>query len=150
LLDVDLGLLSQGSAVEHIAVELKNRTKSFALRIIKLVRALPASSEGKVIGVQLLRCGTSVGANYRAVCRARSRAEFLAKLGLVIEEADESAFWLEILGESGLLPEKRLVELKSEANELVAILNASRTTARRILQSRINNPHSSIQKNGGI
>jgi four helix bundle protein len=117
--------------VEHIAIQLKKRTKLFALRIIKLVRALPMSSEGKVIGVQLLRCGTSVGANYRAVCRARSHAEFLAKLGIVIEEADESAFWLEMISDAGLLPEKRLVDLRSEAEQLVAILNASRTTARK-------------------
>jgi four helix bundle protein len=117
--------------VEHIAIQLKKRTKLFALRIIKLVRALPMSSEGKVIGVQLLRCGTSVAANYRAVCRARSHAEFLAKLGIVIEEADESAFWLEMISDAGLLPEKRLVDLRSEAEQLVAILNASRTTARK-------------------
>jgi four helix bundle protein len=91
--------------VEHIAVQLKNRTKAFALRIMKLVRALPMSSEGKVVGLQLLRCGTGVAANYRAVCRARSRAEFLSKLGVVIEEADESAFWLEMICEAGLLPE---------------------------------------------
>lgn len=97
-----------------------------------------------MIGVQLLRCGTSVAANYRAVCRARSRAEFLAKLGIVIEEADESEFWLEMLSEAGLLPEKRLCDLNSEANQLVAILNASRTTAKKGLHSRLNNQKSTI------
>lgn len=83
------------------------------------------------MGVQLLRCGTAVAANYRAVCRSRSRAEFLAKLGIVIEEADESAFWLEMIADAGLVPESRLVNLKSEADQLAKILNASRTTARR-------------------
>jgi four helix bundle protein len=89
--------------------------------------------------MQLLRSGTGVAANYRAVCRARSRAEFLSKLGVVIEEADESAFWLEMISESGLLPSKRLADLRSEAEQLVAILNASRTTARKALNSKINN-----------
>ena len=130
--------------MEHKAVELKERTKSFALGIIRLVRALPASSEGYVMGNQLLRSGTSVAANYRAVYRARSRAEFLAKLGIVIEEADESEFWLEMLSESGLIPEKRLRDLKSEASQLVAILNASRTTAKKGVHSTITNQKSTI------
>src|SRR5437762_1928494 len=130
--------------MEHRAVELKKPTQSFALRIIRLVRALPSTLEGRVISGQLLRSGTSVGANYRAVCRARSRPEFLAKLGVVIEEADESAFWLELLIETGLIPEKKLHDLKSEANQLVAIFNASRTTARKNVvhsnqQSKISN-----------
>ena len=130
--------------MEHIAVQLKNRTKLFALRIMKIVRALPVSSEGKVIGMQLLRCGTGVAANYRAVCRARSRAEFLSKLGIVIEEADESAFWLEMISEAGLLPSKRLADLRSEAEQLVAILNASRTTAKKAINSKFNTQKSTI------
>ncbi len=77
--------------------ELKERTKQFALRIIKLVESLPKTITGRAIGGQLVRCGTSVGANYRYACRGRSRAEFIAKLGIVVEEADESAFWLEVL-----------------------------------------------------
>jgi four helix bundle protein len=89
--------------------ELKQRTKQFALRVTKLVQALPKSVEGRAIGSQLMRCGTSVGANYRAACRARSKAEFIAKLGVVEEEADESAFWMELIIESGLI-ERKLVE----------------------------------------
>jgi len=85
-----------------------------------------------------------VAANYRAVCRARSRPEFLAKLAIVIEEADESEFWLELLVDSGLVRESKLKELKSEANQLVAIFNASRTTAKKRLQSAINNQQSTI------
>ncbi len=123
--------------MEQKAVELKRRTKSFALRVIKLVRALPPCAEAKVIGYQLLRSGTSVAANYRAVCRARSRAEFLSKLAIVIEEADESELWLEMISEAELMPENRLKDLKSEANQIVAILNTARTTARRNSRSRI-------------
>jgi four helix bundle protein len=119
------------------AQELKARTKSFALRIIKLTRALPRCSEGRVIGNQLLRCGTSVAANYRAACRARSRTEFLAKLGVVVEEADETVFWLEMLSESGLVRKERLREIVPEANELVAIFSAAQLTVKRGLQSKI-------------
>jgi four helix bundle protein len=113
------------------ATELRNRTKQYALRIMKVVEALPNNVRGRVIADQLMRSGTSVGANYRAVCRARSRKEFIAKMGVVIEEADESAFWMEITMESGLLSEKRLGSLLQEANELVAIMTASRRTASR-------------------
>ena len=110
--------------------ELKKRTKQFALRIIKLVNALPKSIEGQAIGRQLIRCGTSVGANYRSACRGRSKAEFVAKLGIVEEEADESAFWMELIIEGGLL-EKELVEpLLKESDELVAIMVASRKSAK--------------------
>ncbi len=116
---------------EHQATELKERTKAFALRIIKLIRALPAGMESRVIGHQPLRSGTAVAANYRAVCRARSRAEFLAKMSIVLEEADEGAFWLELLSDTELIPDHRLTSLRSEANELVAIFNASRNTARK-------------------
>lgn len=130
--------------MEHRAVELKARTKQLALRIIRLTRALPPSAEGRVIGGQLLRSGTSVAANYRAVCRSRSRAEFLAKVSLVIEEADETAFWLELLSDAGLMHPKRLAELISEANQLVAIFVASRETAKKALQSTIKNQKSTI------
>ena len=130
--------------MDSTAVELKDRTKSFALRIIRVVRSLPSGAEARIMGNQLLRAGTSVAANYRAVCRARSRAEFLSKLGLVIEEADESAFWLELLSEAGLLPAKRLRDLQSEANQLVAIFNASRTTAKKGVHSTIKNQQSTI------
>ena len=126
------------------ASDLKDRTKRFALRIVKVVRSLPANAEGRMIGNQLLRCGTSVAANYRAVCRARSRPEFLAKLAIVIEEADESAFWLDFVVDAGLIPERKLNDLRSEANQLVAIFNAFRRTAKKDSHSTINNQHSTI------
>jgi four helix bundle protein len=113
------------------AEELKRRTKSFALRVIRLIDSLPKGRTGDVIGRQLLRAATSVGANYRAACRARSQAEFAAKIGIVEEEADESAYWLELIVESGLLPAARVEDLLAEANELVAIFVASARTAER-------------------
>jgi four helix bundle protein len=111
--------------------ELKQRTKQFALRVIKLVGSLQRTMEGRVIGKQLIRSGTSVGANYRSACKGRSKAEFAAKLGIVEEEADETAYWLELIVEGGLL-EKNLVEpLLKEANEIVAIMASSRKSASR-------------------
>src|ERR1700733_488637 len=130
--------------MEHQAEALKNRTKQFSLRVLRVIRSLPPGPESRIIGHQLLRSGMSVAANYRAVCRARSRPEFLAKLAIVIEEADESEFWLEMLGDAGLLPQRKLRDLKSEANQLVAIFNASRTTAKKGVQSAINNQQSTI------
>ena len=88
--------------------DLKQRTKKFALRVMKLVEALPKTASGRAIGNQLVRCGTGVGSNYRACCRARSRAEFIAKIGIVEEEADESAFWMELIIEGSLPPARRL------------------------------------------
>lgn len=110
--------------------ELRDRTKRFAIRIIRLFRALPRSIEAQVIGKQLLRCGTSVAANYRAACRARSKAEFIARLGIVAEEADESVLWLELLEETNVLSHERLVEIAKEAKELAAIFSASQKTAK--------------------
>jgi four helix bundle protein len=110
--------------------ELQARTKEFALRIIKLVDALPRSTAGWVIGRQLLRSATLVGANYRAACRAQSHAEFAAKLSIVVEEADESLYWLELLQESGLIKPRQLTELLKQPNELVAISVAARKTAK--------------------
>jgi four helix bundle protein len=110
--------------------EFQARTKAFALRVIKLVDALPRSTAGWVIGRQLLRSATSVGANYRAACRAQSHAEFAAKLSIVVEEADESLYWLELLQESGLIKPRQLTELLKEAYELVAINVAARKTAK--------------------
>jgi four helix bundle protein len=109
--------------------ELKGRTKKFSLRIIKLVGSLPRSVEGRAIGNQLIRAGTSVGANYRAACRGRSKPEFVAKLGIVEEEADESAFWMELIVESGLMKKELVEPLLREANEIVAIMAASRKSA---------------------
>ncbi|MEK6301917.1 MAG: four helix bundle protein [Acidobacteriota bacterium] len=114
--------------------DLKARTKKFALRVISLVEALPKTVTGRAIGNQLVRSGTGVGANYRASCRARSRAEFIAKIGVVEEEADESAFWMELIIERSLLPYSKVQPLLNEANELVAIMAASRISARRARQ----------------
>jgi len=109
---------------------LQNRTKDFAIRIVKLFRSLPKTDEARVLGKQVLRSGTSVAANYRAVCRARSKAEFIAKVGIAVEEADESVFWLELLGDTGIVQKQRLEDLLREANELLAIFAASQRTAR--------------------
>ena len=110
--------------------ELQARTKAFALRVLTLVDTLPRSTAGQVIGRQLLRSATSVGANYRAACRDQSHAEFAAKLSLVVEETDESLYWLELLQESSLIKPMRLTDLLKEANELVAISVAARKTAK--------------------
>ena len=118
--------------------EMITRTKKFALRIMKLVGALPKTVQGRAISNQLMRSGTSVAANYRAACRARSKPEFLAKLGTVEEEADESAFWLELIIEGRLLPEKLITPLLEESSELVAIAAASKkTAASRFFQSQL-------------
>ena len=111
-------------------IELKARTRSFALRVIKMSRAIPKSDDaGRVITKQILRSGTSVAANYRASCRARSQAEFISKIGTVEEESDETVLWLELLSEAGIVPAKKLSALLEEANELTAIMAASRKTA---------------------
>jgi four helix bundle protein len=110
--------------------ELKQRTKAFAVRIIKLVDSLPKTPVGNVLGRQLLRSGTSVGANYRAVCRAKSSADFISKMGTVEEEADETCYWLELLVEASVLKPAKLELLLREANELVAIAVASINTTR--------------------
>ena len=110
--------------------ELKKRTKQFGLRVIQLVESLPKTKTATAIGNQLLRSGTSVGANYRAACRGRSKAEFIAKLGIVEEEADESAYWLEMLVEAKVLKADSVAGLLAEADELTAIMATSRKTAR--------------------
>lgn len=109
--------------------ELLARTKAFSLRVLKVVDQLPNTAAGRAIASQLVRSGTAIGANYRAACRGRSRAEFAAKLGIVAEEADETLYWLELIGESGLLPQVRLSEIMQEANELTAIFTSARRTA---------------------
>ncbi|MBA3762479.1 MAG: four helix bundle protein [Chthoniobacterales bacterium] len=119
------------------AIDLKARTKSFGLRILKLVDALLATPQGRAVANRIIRSGTSVGANYRAACRARSRAEFIAKIGVVEEEADETAFWLELIIESGLLKKEMVRPLLVEAGELVAIMAASRKSAIANRQSAI-------------
>src|SRR3954464_4692284 len=111
------------------AAELKNRTKKFAADIVRLVDDMPNSVKGRALANQIIRSGTSVAANYRAACRARSRAEFVAKIGVVEEEADETAFWLEIVVDANIRTEKQIAPLQKEANELVAIMAASRKSA---------------------
>jgi len=103
-------------------VDLKLRTKQFALRVIRLYTALPKRTEAQVIGKQLLRSGTSVGAHYREAMRARSNAEFISKIEGGLQELEESAYWMELLVESDIFPEERLSELVGEVNELTAIL----------------------------
>ena len=110
--------------------EMKKRTRAFALRVIKLVESLPPTPTVKVLGGQSLRCGTSVGANSRAACRAKSTADFIAKLGIVEEEADESIYWIELLVEAGLLKQGRVADLLDEANQILSIVVSSINTAR--------------------
>ena len=117
--------------------ELLARTKAFSLRILKLADHLPRTTSGRAIGNQLVRCGTSVGANYRAACRSRSRAEFAAKLGIVAEEADETIYWLELLRDGKILPELKIADLLREADELTAIFTAGRRTSSRNQTSSI-------------
>lgn len=109
---------------------LKQRTKNLALRIIRMIESLPMSKTCDVIGRQLLRSGTSVAANYRAACRAKSPADFISKMGTVEEETDESLFWMGMLVESRFMSEKRLMELMAEAKEILAITVSSIKTAK--------------------
>jgi len=111
--------------------QFQTRAKGLALRVIKLAEALPRNSTGTVIGRQLLRSGTSVGANYRAACRARSTADMIAKLKIVEEEADETLYWLELLVEADVMPEERLKPLMAETDEILAMTVASIKTLRR-------------------
>ena len=111
--------------------QLRDRTKAFALRVIRLFRSLPYKTDTQVVGKQLLRCGTSVAANYRAVCRARWKAEFIARMGIAAEEADEAVLWLELLTESGIVKVEMTEGLLKEAKELAAILTASQQTAKK-------------------
>jgi four helix bundle protein len=122
--------------------ELLDRTKQFALRIFTLVGALPQTIQGRAVASQLIRSGTSVAANYRAACRARSKLEFVAKLGVVEEEADESAFWLELIIETRLLSAAKVRPLLIEAGEIVAMMASSKKTA---TKSQIANRKSAIQ-----
>ncbi len=110
--------------------DLKDRTKIFALRTIKFCSVLPSKPEFWVISKQLIRCSSSVGANYRAACRGRSKPDFIAKLGIVEEEADEAIYWMELLAELGYKDDPELEALRKEADELVAIIVSSKKTAR--------------------
>jgi four helix bundle protein len=117
--------------------ELLIRTKTFALRILRLVDSLPRATSARAIANQLVRSGTSIGANYRAACRSRSRAEFAAKLGIVAEEADETVYWLELIRDSNLVAQARVEDLLREADGLTAIFTASRRTSSRNQTSKI-------------
>ena len=112
------------------AERLKDRTKQFAVNLVRFLRQLPKTDEARTMGRQLLRSGTAIAANYRSVCRARSKAEFIARVGVVVEEADESVFWLEMMAETEVAPEVKVAPLLSEANELLAIFAASQRTAK--------------------
>jgi four helix bundle protein len=130
------------------ADDLKKRTKEFALRILKLVAALPKTVQGRAIANQLVRSGTAVAANYRAACSGRSKAEFIAKLGTVEEEADESAFWLELIIEGELLKENLVTPLLNEASELTKIMASSRISASRgSTQDRSSSRNSKLNSN---
>src|SRR6266481_7519460 len=131
------------------AAELKQRMKQFALRIMRLVDALPNTPKGRAIASQVVRSGTSVAANYRPACRGRSKAEFIAKVGIAEEEADETALWLELIIDK-LLPEKKVAPLLKEANEVTAIMAASYISASRASRngsgkSAIRNQQSAIR-----
>jgi four helix bundle protein len=119
------------------SAELQQRTKDFAFRVLKLIEHLPNTIGGRVLANQVARSATSVGANYRAACRARSRAEFASKLGTVAEEADESLYWLELIRDGNFVPEKKLASLVSEADELTAIFTAGRRTSSKNQTSKI-------------
>ena len=111
-------------------IELKERTMQFAVRVLKFADALPNKPSGRTIAGQVARSGCSVASNYRAALRGKSRADFVNKITIVLEEADETAFWIELTERAGLLPPKRLAKLRAEAEELTKIFNATRTTAR--------------------
>jgi four helix bundle protein len=112
------------------AEEMKQRTKAYALRVIRLVQALPRNEVARTVGGQLLRSGTSVGANYRSACRAKSRPDFVHKLKIVEEECDESLYWMELLVEGELIPAGRLQALQQEGSEILSIVVASLRTTR--------------------
>ena len=125
----------------------KKRTKAFALRILKLVEALPKTTARRALSSQIVGSGTSVAANYRAACRAKSTADFIAKMGIVEEEADETLFWLELIEESRFVSAAKLPAIKQEANELIAITVASIKTARsnRAADSAFRTPNSALE-----
>jgi four helix bundle protein len=122
--------------------EFKKRTQAFALRIIRLAESLPDTPTARVIRNQMLRCGTSVGANYRAACRAKSKPDFISKMGTVEEEADETIFWMELLIDADIVKRSRLDDLLREANEIVSMVVTSIKTARGF--GRIRSPQSEI------
>lgn len=137
ILDFRFWILQRDHAMDEVA--FKKRTKDAAQRVIRVVEALPRTKTADVIGRQLLRSGTSVGANYWAACRGKSPADMIAKLAIVEEEADESVYWLELLADAGILPHERLADLIDEFDQILAMIVASQKTLRR------NNPKSKIK-----
>jgi four helix bundle protein len=115
----------------EFAKQMQARTKTFAVRIIRMFQRLPKTVEARILGKQVLRSGTSVAANYRAACRSKSKADFISKLGTTVEEADETLLWIELLEESGIVPAKKLQAIKTETDELLRILSTSLDTAKR-------------------
>ena len=115
----------------HEVKDLRERTKKFALRIIKLYQSLPKTGEAQILGKQVLRSGTSVGAQYREACRAKSPADFVNMMGGSLKELDETAFWLELLVEGGIIPVVKLGDLQKETDELIAIFVSSINTSKR-------------------
>ena len=124
------------------AEDMKNRTRAFALRVIRLAESLPRTPTANVIRNQMLRCGSSVGANYRAACRAKSKPDFVSKMGIVEEEADETIYWMELLIDAEIVKKGRIADLMNEADEIVAIVVAS---IRTIKNSKNANPQSEIR-----
>lgn len=120
---------------------LKTRTRAFALRVIRLAESLPNTPTARVISNQILRCGTSVGANYRAACRAKSKADFISKMGTVEEEADETIYWMELLVDAEIVTRRRIVDLLDEANQILSIVISSIKTAKGLRT----NPQSEIR-----
>jgi four helix bundle protein len=125
--------------------DFKGRTKAYALRIIRLFEALPHRGAPAILGRQLLRAGASVGTNYRSACRAKSRADFISKMGTVQEECDETLYWLELLVESDFIKAKRVKALMNEGGEILALVIASIRTARGRRKSAIRNPQSAME-----
>ena len=119
------------------SADFRQRTQGFALKVIRLVRSLPREPVADVLGKQLLRCATSVGANYRSACRAKSPADFVAKMGIVEEEADESLYWMDLLIDSNLVPASHLDELIREGKELLAMTVASIRTVKAGIRNQI-------------
>jgi four helix bundle protein len=124
--------------------DFKKRTKAFALRIIRLAESLPDTPTARMIRSQMLRCGSSVGANYRAACRAKSKPDFISKMGIVEEEADETVYWMELLIDANIVKPSRIEKLLEEANEIVSIVVTSINTARGFKRP-IRNSQSSIR-----
>ncbi|HEX6183739.1 MAG TPA: four helix bundle protein [Pyrinomonadaceae bacterium] len=124
-------MMNEFETYKRTREDLSARTKEFALRIVRLYCALPKTTEAQVLGKQVLRSGTSVGAHYREAVRARSAAEFISKIEGGLQELEETGYWLELIADAGILPQSRLTELLKETQELIAILVASAKTAKR-------------------